>query len=456
MGAGSTFTGQGATNGYHPLWQAMVAGLAWLSGGERSSLLHAVLLTQWMCVAVGLFTLIRVGRRAGLASPELLVMALILGLFSDRGWGSEGMLNLAMHGVALWAWQRALGRPRPATLFGTGLVVGLLVLSRLDVVFLAVALWGLSAWLLSDKRLLVWLGLGIALPVLAYLWADWLVFGQALPISGTIKSTFPHLALSDPLGKLGVLGVLVWALGLVALVLASRADTRTRPLLAVLGLGTLLHGAYTALFTAPNWSTDVVYYYVTGVINAGFCFSELARRALCKLPSLSPKAKHVLVGVLAVIPALGGTGRAVRGAVGASGGTEALAHWLKASLPPDARIATVDAPGRLAWASGLPVFALDGLTEPLDFDEALQRPDLQAWARRTRITHIVSQRTRYDAPWALVEPRAGGLRITVRAPASGVEVGVLDLPDPPLVDLCDLVSTSPCLDHIGVWVWPSS
>lgn len=413
-----------------------------------------MLLTQWICVAVGLYTLIRVGHRAGLASPELVVTALILGLFSNRGWGSEGMLNLALHGLALLAWQRALVRPRARGIFGVGLVVGLLVLSRLDVGFLAVALWLASAWLLSDKRLLLWLGLGIALPVLAYLWADWWVFGQALPVSGTIKTTFPHLELSNPLGKLGVLGALVWALGLVALVLATRPEGRARPLLAALGLGTLLHGAYTALFTAPNWSTDVVYYYVTGVINAGFCLSELARRALCKLPSLSPAGGRLLIAVLAVIPALGGTGRAVRGALGASGGTEALAHWLKAQLPVDSRIATVDAPGRLAWASGLPVFALDGLTEPLDFDAALQRPDVQAWARRTRITHIVSQRTRYDAPWALVEPQAEGLQVTVRAPSSGVEVGVLELPDPPLVDLCDLVSASPCLDHIGVWAWP--
>ncbi len=454
LGAGSTFTGDGPTNGYHPLWQAMVAGLGWLCGGDRDAMLRGVLATQGLLVVVALATLLRAGRRFGLAFPGVLLPVLILGLFADRGWGSEGMLNLALHGLVLLAWQRVLQRPTAAAGFGLGLLAGLLVLARLDVVFFVAALWLVSGALLPRKALLLPLALGIALPVLPYVGLNLALFGHPVPVSGAIKSTFPWPELSNPVAKLGLLGSAAWCFGLVSLALSTRSSSTARPLLAALGLGAVLHGAYTALFTAPRWSTDVVYYYVTGVVCAGFCLGELARRYLRLLPSLRPTQGRALVGLLAALLALGATGRAVRGALSASTATEALAVWMADHLPATARIATVDAPGRLAWISGRSIHALDGLTQPPGFDEALRQPDVFAWARATGITHVVTQRDRYDAPWALVEPQPDGVRITVRAPSSGQPVGQVELTDPPLADMCALAPDHPCLEPVGLWPWP--
>ncbi len=453
LGHGSTFDGWGATNGYHPLWQGIVAGLGWLVSGDKAAMRAGVHLLQAGLAGVAGVTLVRAGRRYGLDFAGLVVAAAILGLLSDRGWGSEGMLNLALHGVVLLSWARA-PRDEGRGSFTTGLLAGLLILARLDTAFFVLSVVLVESRRGSPRRAL-WLGAGAALPVLPYLGANLALFGGIVPVSGAIKSTFPVIAAGNPLDRLGVLGASATALGGVSLLLASRPSTRARPLLAALGLGALLHGAYTALFTGSGWSTDVVYYYVTGVVNAGFCAAELTRRYLGLLPSLRPPSQRALVGALAVVAAVGGTGRAVRGAVSADTSTEALAAWMADHLGADAKILTVDAPGRLAWISGLPVIALDGLTQPPGFDAALRAPDVRAWAEDRGITHVVSLRQPYDAPWVRVEPTPDALVLHVQAPHSRAPAGDIALAGAPLVDRCDLLTAGPCDEPVGVWPWPS-
>lgn len=458
LGGGSSFHGGDPTNGYHPLWQGIVALLGLVAGGHKGAMLVLVLATQALLVALALPLLLRLGRRAGLAWPELVMAAVILGLLSDRAWGSEGMLNLAMHAIALLAWQRALERPeasseRGPALVGAGVLAGLMVLARLDLAFLALAmlLWTARRGLRPSLAL----AMGMALPVLPYLVANLVVFGHPVPVSGAIKSTFPVLDLGNPLHKLGRLGALAAGFAVLNLGFAARKDSPGRPLLFALGLGALLHGAYTALFTRVGWSTDVVYYYVTGVLGLGFGAGELLRRYMSLLPSLGPRGRDLLVGGLGLLIALGGTGRALRGAWDPRLDTEALADWLAANLPAGSRVATVDAPGRLAWRSGLPVLALDGLTQGPDFSEELARDGVQAWAARVGVSHLVSLRKDYRAPWVQVERQPGGVILHVLAPASGAPAGELVLHDPPLFDLCSVQAADACLNPVGVWAWPS-
>lgn len=456
LGHGSTFHGEGATNGYHPLWQGIVALVGLASGGAKGPMLAGVLGLQLLLVAYGCASLVRAGQRAGLSFPGLVLCTVILGLLADRGWGSEGMLNLALHGAAILAWQRILVVPSAGRALAAGLVAGLLVLARLDVAFFALALVLVAAWRLREPRLLLPLGLGLALPVLPYVAANTVLFGHPVPVSGAIKSTFPVPELSNPLAKLGPLGTAALLLGGVNLVLAGGRDTPGRPLLLALGLGAVLHGGYTALFTAPRWATEVVYYYVTGVIGAGFCLGELARRYLRLLPSLSPQGGRWLVGGLGLALGLGAVGKAAQGAVAFVPETEALARWLARELPADARVLTTDAPGRLAWVSGLPVHALDGLTQPPGFGAELQALGVETWAREHGITHLVTQRKDYDAPWVLIEALPGGLRLTAREPHSRTPAGSFHLADPPLVDLCELVPAGACSNQVAVWAWPEA
>ncbi|RME21939.1 MAG: hypothetical protein D6798_16985 [Deltaproteobacteria bacterium] len=452
LGHGSTFDGVGRTNGYHPLWQAIVAGIGWLLSADRVAMRAAVHLLQAVLVGVAGLTLVRAGRRFGQEYSGVVVASVVLGLLADRGWGSEGMLNLALHGAVLLAWSQARGDDRHRDLT-TGLLAGLLILARLDTAFFVGALVALQlrrAGPASAARLAI----GATLPVLPYLLSNLLLFGGIVPVSGAIKSTFPAIAPGNPLDRLGVVGTATAALGAVSLLLARLPSTPARALLGALGWGTTLHGAYTALYTGSGWSTDVVYYYVTGVINAGFCAAELTRRYLALLPTLRPTGRQALVGSLAAIVAIGGTGRAVRGALAADDGTERLATWLGSHLDPGARILTVDAPGRLAWFSGLPVFALDGLTQPPGFDAALRSPDVTAWAERVGITHVVSLQKPYDAPWVRVEPTPDALVLHVQTPHRRIPAGDIVLRGAPMATVRALLGCEACSEPVGVWPWP--
>ncbi|MCB9778880.1 MAG: hypothetical protein H6742_09985 [Alphaproteobacteria bacterium] len=452
-GAGSTFHGDGPTNGYHPLWLGVVTLLALLAGGGKGLLLGLVLVVQAALVALAGAALFRTAALARTPFPGVALGLVTVCLLTDRGWGSEGMLNLALHGGVLWAWARALDRDRIGDFVLAGLLGGLLFLARLDTAFFALGLLASTAALHPRRSRFLPLGVGMAVIVLPFLAWQQHTWGHAVPVSGAIKSTFPVPDATDLLGKLGRLGGGVAALSGVGALLALRRNTPGRPLLLALGLGAVGHAAYTGLFTAPRWSTDVVYYYVTGVVGAGFTLAELCRRYLSLLPSLTPAAGRKLVAAFVLVLVGGGVGRAVRSAVTAPTRTEAFAGWMADHLPPGSKLLTVDAPGRLAWVSGLPVHALDGLTQDYGFSAALLDPDVAAWARRVGITHVVSQRRPYPAPWARVEGDEDGITITVLAPATGEEAGVIVLDQPPLASLCEVAGEPGCGEDVGVWVW---
>jgi hypothetical protein len=224
-----------------------------------------------------------------------------------------------------------------------------------------------------------------------------------------------------------------------------------------LAAGGLGHALYVALFTAPRWSTFVAYYWITGTLATGLAAGVLLQRYLDLLPSLSVSAKRTLSGVALAGFAAFGAGRAVRSATQAPDDPlVGLARHMAATLPEGSRILVLDAPGRTAWFSGLPVIAMDGLTRDHDFSDEVRNPDLPAWAERNGITHLISYDVPADLPWCRTEVHDGVLTVHFKAPATREPAGTLVFADPPIAHLRDFIEPGTDADGAvaALFTWP--
>jgi hypothetical protein len=116
----------------------------------------------------------------------------------------ESALLVFMLALLLYAgWKgRIFSSPPGGRHLVFGMVLGLTVLARLDAVFVALSLaLCLLAHILREKngaglrlRGLLLAGAGAAIILAPYLLHNLLSTGSVMPISGSLKSTFPHLA----------------------------------------------------------------------------------------------------------------------------------------------------------------------------------------------------------------------------------------------------------------------
>jgi hypothetical protein len=206
-----TFDGQTPTNGFHPLWQHL---LGWVAGpgeagAERLVGLAFGLSLAGVALGTGLAAaaLLRLTR-----SPALALLATAPGLYYGLfGWvdlhllsawsfanGMESPLSILLFGALVWLlvgrdlWQ---DRPSQARLLALSALLALLVLARLDDVFLLLPFAAAAAVRArtpgeASRRALAVLALP-ALALVAYLAHNLAYAGMALPVSGAAKAGGP-------------------------------------------------------------------------------------------------------------------------------------------------------------------------------------------------------------------------------------------------------------------------
>ena len=222
------------TNGFHPLWQGLVclgyaachtAGLGEVTFLYWVLLLNLLLVaaaTVYLGCAVGaaglrlsmLFLLLPVGVYALIVSPAWLRYVLTGSLAAQNPYegsqplygtlwsyvnGMESSLVLFFFAVcAHWhVRQRDDGQSLSSAVV-CGLLLSCLCLSRLDHVFFPVSylsLVFLEAWRRRNAALLRFAlsaSLVFGASMAAYMGANWLYVGAPLPVSGTLKTTFPR------------------------------------------------------------------------------------------------------------------------------------------------------------------------------------------------------------------------------------------------------------------------
>lgn len=231
-----TFDQHHATNGFHPLWQGLLAGgfaIADTLGASDFVQLYLTVLASalwvgfslWLLAAMvlraegrlnALFTLMPVGVYAVLIAPLWWAVGERLPSFnpfegSAPLWGTlyhyaNGMeTGVLLAGFAAMGWLTVAGGPARSLGGATrlGLVMAWVTLARLDHGFFPACL-GLGLWLCALRggdvrgalRLMAGAAAGGAL-VGAYLLSNVYFFGHALPVSGSLKTTFPVPTLAN-------------------------------------------------------------------------------------------------------------------------------------------------------------------------------------------------------------------------------------------------------------------
>jgi hypothetical protein len=272
LSTGSFFFYPGiATNGFQPLWMAVITGLLALSASHMAVffvLLNAaiaLLFLVTLCQAMALL------REQG-ASP---VMRLATGLFAaamDMEIATTGMEVALALPLLLWVTRLVLRRPFSARnerqLVGIGFLGSMVVLARLDA---ALLLLPVAVMLLHDRlalRQIMALGFG-ALPLVFYALANKLLTGNWLPISGQAKllkdnlvpGLRPLTGFFEAQGGMAVIFFISY-FGLAVLALLAKCPAgkeRERRLLHGCFLGTLLY--YVAYCTLSDWQVWFWYMY---------------------------------------------------------------------------------------------------------------------------------------------------------------------------------------------------
>ena len=209
------------SNGFHPLWQLLVTGCFAVSrafGSERMASVLALLLGA--CAIAGALALLASAlcrsSQDGRLHPAfatlpfggfaIVAATLWLAVQPDTTLPVFGSLwsyvNGMESGIAMLFWAAAartfVARNSTSRTFAAyGALLAMMVLSRLDAVIIALPLLLAGAALgrtrSAARRSLWYLALAFSAPLLLYMTANALLFGSAIPLSGSQKSLFPRI-----------------------------------------------------------------------------------------------------------------------------------------------------------------------------------------------------------------------------------------------------------------------
>lgn len=468
-GKGSTFNGWLPTNGYHPLWMLVCCGCA-LVTRNTEALIQVASTVQDVLLLISVGLLVRLSGRARLLSLALgctllWIMGEVLGIWRLL----ESYLAVALQLTVLLATVAASRRKRSELQnVGLGLLLGFTLLARLDLIFFVgtVLLWqlvtGTESWQLRIRTVALQ-AVTVCCVVVPYLWSNVRLFGHMVPVSGAIKSTFPHLhGVWRPTPDLYVVvaGVMV-----NLLLLRKRQLSALQQAAVLSAIASVLYLLYAFSFTAI-WP----WYLTTGTITTALAAVWIGE-ALLNRVSLSGRVQALIVAavvVLLFVPAL------VRTRTNLSMTRALISHDLSLNhvveeprkhlarelterLPRDARVFVFDTPGSLAYYSGLSITPADGLVCDYGYSADLLRDGFAAYARQHDIQYVVVPYLSEDQGYEWLE--TAGLRhgaeqaMTVFAPMKHWPAGTFSLSENDLLFKASTIQPGfeRTIPEVGIW-----
>jgi hypothetical protein len=428
-GLGSTFDTINATNGYHPLWQAVCV-LPHLVGLDGTTAMRTQLAIQLGCWVTAVVLLVRQVRRP---SPFLAVVVVLVAgnpfVLRSVGSGLESGLVVLVGALLL---TRAAdldvtaGDPTGRRRFGA--LLALAFLARTDAALLTMIC---ALWVLPDVRRLGVdgvrrLGQLVAAPAITaavYVVANLFAFGRPMQISGDVKRV--DLTVGIAIAVLVVAAIAFLAGRTLQDLAPSGRFDRLTTFLAQTGwyvpfcIG--LVGYYT-LLSEQRW----LWYFAPLVL---YGFALLLHGAADLLDGAAEEGPSSLraVQVILLLPLLGGflvVGRQfvdpdLRSIQEAN---RDAGRWISANLPDDAVIASWDA-GVLGSFTDQPVVNLDGVVNSGEFADAVAAGTEGAFLRAEGVTHIANHGALVDGD----DPTARALVDDIFGAPTGDEMDLVHL-----------------------------
>lgn len=417
LGNGVSFDGINPTNGFHPLWMLALIPLYAITGGDHDVSLRLVYILLLLLFSGSIALTFRLLKAGAGKIPALLTLLLfvnpvVFNLFFN---GLESALLIFL---LLFLLNIAKSRDLVSPVMGSGnqalagVLFGLLFLSRLDCAFHLMAL-GLVA--LVVYRLPLWnpkalpsliRSYGLLLLVFALVVAPYFVWnltanGHLSPLSGALKSSFPH---PEPRFRTLIAAsrapysAFVILTSILAGIQSLQPGSKLRRLFATRGagqpwsvlllslwLGCLLHYAYTLFFT--TWGTHQWHFasYVPLILlSCGWLLSRLESRARWLAAGLSVLVLLVSCAMLVFSLAL---------KTKQHGNWYIAAEWARNNTAPDSIFGMTDA-GYFSYFSRRNTVNLDGLINGYEYQEALLGSALETYFRKCGIDYVCD----YEVP----------------------------------------------------------
>jgi hypothetical protein len=403
-----TFDGIHPTNGFHPLWLLMLVPL-FLLHAPPEMMIRLVALLQTVLLSLAYVVFLRTQAKLfSLRTAAFSGILFVYFVFLPSINGMESAL-LVLLVIVLYSYGLYIARSqlnwRRAGLFG--LILGLVLLTRLDMIFIPVALAGCCVRRILDRQtrtrtlaILVVGGIATCLVVAPYLAFNYLKFGAVMPISGALKSSFPYPALDhstyDKTVAIGAANLASaglatgWALWRVMRIPGPRSRLNLEfhtTATTVFAWAVTLHFLYVVLFM--KWGV-FGWYFVTYPLFAIMLMSEPMDRALNSTAMLGRPA---LYGLTAAALCVGVIVRdQTRDPFPQNGGWHTpvydAAVWAREHTPADAVFAMSDC-GDFAFFSTRRVINLDGLANDMDFQRTLAQQHLRRYLRENHVDFLV-------------------------------------------------------------------
>jgi len=400
---GMSFDGIEPTNGFQPLWLFVLVPVYFLFSAELETMTRLVLVLQVLTLsATGWLLFVTVRRVLNTAAAAIFGIAYVFAILHP---GSNGMETPILIGTLalLFAFvvkTQPFTRYSVLTSFVTGALLGLVFLSRLDHVFLAILIFatGCVSFLLHDSRRETFMrytlmGCGFLLVVTPYLLHNALCFDGIMPMSGKLKSAFPTIALAPKtLKKLGVAQTSIALAALIYIIQYIRTrraaitpEQRTlRLALVFLGGTIIIHYVHTALFM--QWG---VFGWHFIAYNLYLC-ALLADLAWRLLPKFSEPLRPKLVWIAIVLMSTAGFGwTAMSGLIHEyNAASYDAANWAKRNTPDDAVFAQKDT-GTFGYFSRRRTINLDGLVNTVAYQETLRDGKLKEYFAERGVDYLI-------------------------------------------------------------------
>jgi hypothetical protein len=404
-GRGMTFDGIHPTNGFHPLWLLLLVPLFLLHGAPET-MARLVVLLQVALLSVAFLLLHRAharlfSQRTALVSGVLFVFLVFLPCINGMESALLTLLLVILYDCGLRISSQSLSWRR-ALLFGV--ILGLVLLSRLDMVFIPVAMLGCSVPYVLDRATrsraiaaIALAGAGSCAMVIPYLLFNYTQFGAIVPISGALKSSFPSLALNpfifSTFGKSHyasvalAIGWLTWRMIRTGSPLPEPGDDYYTVSTMGLAWALILHCLYTVLFMRWGvFSWHFVWYSLFAVmLLAGVINSILKSTSMDSARGVY----WVSVAVLLVV-AVGREYKRDQYPLNGSWHTPVYnaAVWAREHTADDAVFAMSDS-GHFAFFSNRRVINLDGLANNMEYQRAIADRHVSQYLRDNHVDYVV-------------------------------------------------------------------
>ena len=273
----STFNGYIETNGYQPLWMFVSVVSVAISSFFSFDLLMTIGFFYHLFLLGAIVIIYKMAKQWPFYNPHVVSLVLIF-MFISNGVLHNMESAMALFFVLLTLYYALkIDIISKKSFFIFGLLLGLVFLSRLDLLFFGVILstyliFRYHSTIVKDPIVLIFLLFGLTLVVLPYLIHNITTFGHWLPISEQLSGELPTLSYAwaniYPYGAVSLLIALVeWGIAWTARIREAKV------IILIMSISTILQITYVAFFQHPqSW------YFITGFINFAVIFGYLLHK----------------------------------------------------------------------------------------------------------------------------------------------------------------------------------